>query len=241
MAVLFISDLHLDADRPESIDAFVKFVSKEAIYAERLYILGDLFEVWIGDDDDDDRMQPVLDALALLHNADVPCYLMHGNRDFLIGSAFAAETGCTILPDYATVDVYGKSTLLTHGDLLCTDDKAYLKLRKMVRDPAWQKDFLSKSVSERREIAQSIRELSKSETAEKPSDIMDVNQAAVVAAMRDHRVHHLIHGHTHRPGVFRFDLNSQVATRIVLGDWYEQGTILSWSKRSFRLTTLIDG
>jgi len=240
MAVLFISDLHLDAARPASIAAFVEFMSREALYAEQLYILGDLFEVWIGDDDDDERMQPVLDAMAQLRDADVPCYLMHGNRDFLIGPAFARRTGCKLLPDYATVEIYGKPTLLTHGDLLCTDDTGYHNLRKMVRDPTWQRNFLGKSIAERREVAQSMRELSKTETARKPSDIMDVNQSTVEETMRNHRVDHLIHGHTHRPAVHRFDLDNKRATRIVLGDWYEQGTILSWAKRGFRLTRLLE-
>jgi UDP-2,3-diacylglucosamine hydrolase len=238
MAVLFVSDLHLDAARPWAIEAFVRFLSDEALYAERLFILGDLFEVWIGDDVDEPAMRPVLDALAMLASADVPCYFLRGNRDFLVGRGFSERTGCKVLSDYVTVDLYGKPALLAHGDLLCTDDKPYMQLRATVRDPMWQRDFLSKSVAQRRSIAASMREQSRTETASKPPEIMDVNRDAVDEAMRSHGVTHLIHGHTHRPAVHRFLLDNQQAARIVLGDWYEQGSVLSWDQHGFRLRTI---
>lgn len=238
MTVLFISDLHLDPDRPEAIDAFVQFVHRDAIYAEKLFILGDLFEVWIGDDDSDPRLRPVFDSLSLLRDAEVPCLLMHGNRDFLIGEGFAKRTGCRLLSDFYTLNLYGHTTLLMHGDLLCTDDKPYMDLRATVRDISWQKDFLSKSIDERRRLAQALRERSKSETATKPSEIMDVNRSTVDAMMRQHGVRQLIHGHTHRPAVHRFALDEEPAVRIVLGDWYDHGTIRSWDDRGFRLSTL---
>ena len=238
MAVLFISDLHLDPERPRSVDTFVDFVRREAVYVERLFILGDLFEVWIGDDQDDARLDPVLDALASLKAYEVPCYVMHGNRDFLLGEGFIARTGCRIMTDYVTVDIYGKSMLLTHGDLLCTDDVPYMRLRSTVRDPEWQGTFLKKSVAERRQIAASMRAQSKTETANKPSEIMDVNQRAVEETMRSHGVLHLIHGHTHRPAVHRFDLDGQEATRVVLGDWYEEPSILQWDSHGFKLRGL---
>jgi len=240
MSVLFVSDLHLDAERPEAIDAFVDFVSRDCIRAERLFILGDLFEVWVGDDDDDPVLARAIDAIASLRAYEVPCYVMHGNRDFLLGDAFAARTGAKILTDYVTVDIYGESLLLTHGDLLCTDDTAYMKLRATVRDPEWQSAFLERPIEERRNIAASMRERSKTETAIKPDDIMDVNQTAVEETLRSHDVRVLIHGHTHRPAVHRFELDGQAATRIVLGDWYTQGTILQWDRNGFKLRMLLD-
>ena len=238
MTVLFVSDLHLDPERPRSIDTFVRFVNSEVIYAERLFILGDLFEVWIGDDENDPRLEPVLEALTSLKAYEVPCYVMHGNRDFLLGDAFSERTGCRIMSDYVTVDVCGKSMLLTHGDLLCTDDVPYMHLRSTVRDPAWQGSFLRKSIAERRELAASMRAQSKTETASKPSDIMDVNQRTVEETMRSHGVLYLVHGHTHRPGVHRFELDGENATRIVLGDWYDQPTVLQWDNRGFKLRAI---
>lgn len=241
MSVLFVSDLHLDAERPDAIDAFVSFIENECIRAERLFILGDLFEVWVGDDDDDPAMVRVIEAIAKLRAYEVPCYVMHGNRDFLLGDTFAERTGARILTDYVTFDIYGQSLLLTHGDLLCTDDTAYMKLRSTVRDPQWQAQFLSRPIEERRKIAASMRAKSKTETASKADDIMDVNQTAVAETLRSHGVHTLIHGHTHRPGVHRFQIDGQPATRIVLGDWYTEGTILQWERTGFKLRTLLDG
>jgi UDP-2,3-diacylglucosamine hydrolase len=240
MSVLFVSDLHLDAERPDAIDAFVDFVERECIRCERLFILGDLFEVWVGDDDDDPVLARAIDAIASLRAYEVPCYIMHGNRDFLLGDDFAARTGAKILTDYVTIDVYGQSLLLTHGDLLCTDDTAYMKLRATVRDAQWQSAFLERPIQERRQIAASMRERSKSETAMKAEDIMDVNQTAVEQTLRSHDVKILIHGHTHRPGVHRFELDGEAATRIVLGDWYTEGTILQWERSGFKLRTLLD-
>lgn len=240
MSVLFVSDLHLDAERPEAIDAFVRFVERECVKSERLFILGDLFEVWVGDDDDDPHLAKVINAIASLRNYEVPCYIMHGNRDFLLGKSFAQRTGARIMTDFVTVDVYGQSLLLTHGDLLCTDDTAYMKLRATVRDPQWQSGFLSRPIEERRQIAASMRARSKTETAMKPSDIMDVNEAAVDETLRSHGVNVLIHGHTHRPGVHRFEVDGKPATRIVLGDWYSEGTILQWDRNGFKLRTILD-
>ena len=240
MSVLFVSDLHLDAERPVAIDAFVDFVERECIRAERIFILGDLFEVWVGDDDDDPVLARAIDAIASLRAYEVPCYIMHGNRDFLLGEAFAERTGAKIMTDYVTVDIYGQSLLLTHGDLLCTDDTAYMKLRATVRDPQWQAGFLERPIAERRQIAASMRERSKTETATKSEDIMDVNQRAVEETLRSHGVNILVHGHTHRPGVHRFEIDGAPATRIVLGDWYTEGTILQWERSGFKLRTLLD-
>jgi UDP-2,3-diacylglucosamine hydrolase len=240
VSVLFVSDLHLDADRPAAIDTFVDFIEREGVKSERFFILGDLFEVWVGDDDDDPAMARVIDAIAQLRHYEVPCYVMHGNRDFLLGDAFAQRTGAKILTDYVTVDIYGQALLLTHGDLLCTDDTAYMKLRATVRDPQWQSNFLARPIEERRQIAASLRERSKTETAMKSGEIMDVNQSAVEETLRSHGVNLLVHGHTHRPGVHRFDIDGKPATRIVLGDWYTQGTILQWDRHGFKLRTLLD-
>lgn len=236
MAVLFVSDLHLDSARGEAIVSFIDFLATEASDAEKLFILGDLFEVWIGDDDDDPSANQVMDALTRLTRTGVSTYLMHGNRDFLIGERFADRTGCRILPDYSTFDIDGKLTLLTHGDLLCTDDVPYLRFRATTRNPDWQTDFLSKPLAERRKIARTMREVSQSETAAKPTEIMDVNQDAVEKVMREHKVRYLVHGHTHRPAVHRFELDGDDATRIVLGDWYQRGSVLRWDPSGFSLS-----
>jgi len=238
VTTLFISDLHLDAGEPETIRRFVNFVEGEARAARALYILGDLFEAWVGDDEDDARLAPVQAALAGLTRAGVPCSLMHGNRDFLIGPKFCAATGCQLLGDYERVDLYGSTVLLTHGDLLCTDDTRYMSLRGTLRNPAWQRDFLAKPLAERRKIAADLRQLSAAEIAAKSYDIMDVNQTTVEAVMRQHSVSLLLHGHTHRPAIHRFQLDGQPAARIVLGAWYEQASVVRWDDHGYRLDTL---
>jgi len=238
MTALFISDLHLHADRPSGIAQFLRFLETEAAEASALYILGDLFEAWIGDDDTDPTHAEVIAALAALSRADVPCYFMHGNRDFLVGSRFAAETGCRLLDEWHVATVGGERVLLTHGDLLCTDDTPYLALRALVREPRWQQDFLSKPIDERRAIAAGLRQRSRTETAAKPAEIMDVNETAVVAAMREHGVELLLHGHTHRPGIHQLAIDGKPATRIVLGAWHEQGSVVRWNERGFRLEPL---
>lgn len=238
MPVLFISDLHLHAERPDGIEQFLQFMRTDAPAASALYILGDLFEAWIGDDDTDPGHAPVIAALAELRRDNVPCYFMHGNRDFLIGKRFAAATGCVLLDDWHVIEVAGQRAVLTHGDLLCTDDTSYQQLRSMVRDPSWQREFLAKSLDERRAIVTALRERSKTETAEKPAEIMDVNQTAVEAALRQHGVSILVHGHTHRPAVHEFVADGSPATRIVLGDWYDRGSVLRWGESGFALEAL---
>jgi UDP-2,3-diacylglucosamine hydrolase len=209
VAVLFISDLHLTAGDAETTRRFVDFMDGPARAADELYILGDLFEAWIGDDDDDPRLTPIVAALRRLTAAGVACALMHGNRDFLLGSRFCADTGTRLLGDYERITLYGEPVLLTHGDLLCTDDTRYLTLRAELRAPAWQREFLGKSLAERRQIASDLRQLSATEIAQKSDDIMDVNQAAVERVMREHDVTLLLHGHTHRPAVHRFELDGR--------------------------------
>ena len=241
MALLFISDLHLDPERPDVTRQFIDFTRDAARGAETLYILGDLFEAWIGDDDDLPGIAPIADALAALTESGVECRFMHGNRDFLLGEDFAALTGCRLLGDYETIDVYGRRLLLTHGDLLCTDDTRYMTLRKMLRSPDWQRDFLGKPLAMRREIAADLRALSATETAVKTDDIMDVSLDTVARTMRDFDVRLLLHGHTHRPGVHRFALDGAEATRIVLGAWYEHGSAVRWDESGFALETLERG
>jgi len=238
MTTLFVSDLHLDSERPAGIRQFLNFVEQEAADATALYILGDLFEAWIGDDDTDPGNGPVIEALANLKLRGVPCFFMHGNRDFLVGKRFAAATGCRLLEEHEVVELEGTRVLLTHGDLLCTDDKPYMGLRATVRDPAWQRDFLAKPLEERRKIADELRDRSQEATAEKPPEIMDVNQETVAFTMREHGVRVLLHGHTHRPGIHHFELDGVAATRIVLGAWYEQGSVVRWDTDGFRLETL---
>jgi UDP-2,3-diacylglucosamine hydrolase len=235
VTTLFISDLHLDPSRPGITELFLKLLREDARRAERLYILGDFFEAWVGDDDDDPHHARVMGGLKDLTAAGVPVLLMHGNRDFLIGEVFVQKTGVTLLPDPTLVDLYGQPTLLMHGDTLCTDDKEYQMVRRMLRDPAWQKDYLAKPLMERRAIAAHAREQSKLHTASKAEYIMDVNQKAVEDAMAQHQVSRLIHGHTHRPAVHHYTKDGTKKERIVLGDWYEQSSQLSWTAEGGRL------
>lgn len=225
MTTLFISDLHLDASRPAITKLFFEFLAGEAAEAEALYILGDLFEAWIGDDDDDPHHQAVIARLQDLSRS-VPVAVMRGNRDFLLGDRFALMAGVRLMGDAEVVDLYGTPTLLMHGDSLCTDDAAYQQFRAMARNPEWQRGMLAKSLAERRLIAKSARDESAIQNSMKPEAIMDVNADAVAAVMREHGVHRMIHGHTHRPAVHDFEVDGQPAQRIVLGDWYEQGSVL---------------
>lgn len=238
MTALFISDLHLTAGDTETIGRFTDFMHGPAREASHLYILGDLFEAWIGDDDDDPRLAPIVGAIRELTDAGVPCALMHGNRDFLLGRQFCAMTGCRLLGDYECVTLFGQRVLLTHGDLLCTDDTRYMTLRAELRSTEWQRDFLARTLAERRQIASDLRQLSATEIAMKSDYIMDVNQAAVERTMREHGVALLMHGHTHRPAVHRFELDRAPAARIVLGAWYEQASIVRWTAEGFALETV---
>ena len=229
MSSLFISDLHLDEARPQIVDLYTRFLKQEARNAEALYILGDLFESWIGDDDDSVLAQQVAAATRALHDSGVPVFFMHGNRDFLLGADYAARAGMTLLTDPTIVELGGERVLLMHGDTLCTDDIDYQKFRTLVRNPEWQRQFLSKPLVERRAFAAQARGESRKQTAMKAAEIMDVNQAAVEAALREHGVRRMIHGHTHRPATHRFELEGQSAERIVLGDWYEQSSVAKFA------------
>ena len=227
MATLFISDLHLDPSRPGSTRLFGEFVDGEARKADALYILGDLFEAWVGDDDPSETGAFVAEKLKALADSGVPVHFMHGNRDFLVGEDYARRAGFTLLPDPTRIELRGKPVLLMHGDTLCTDDLAYQKFRAQTRDPAWQKQFLAQPLAARMAFARQARAASQAHQgglrdAGTMETITDVAPAAVAQAFSDHGVDTLIHGHTHRPAIHR----DAGRTRIVLGDWYEQGSVL---------------
>lgn len=238
MTTLFISDLHLSKQRPHITQLFSGFITSQAKDTEALYILGDLFEVWLGDDMVLPEYQDAISAIKTLTGHNVPVYVMHGNRDFLMRDEFENLSGCQLINDPALIDLYGSKTLLMHGDTLCTDDAAYQKFRTMVRNPDWQADLLAHSPKERLELAQEYREMSRAEIGEKTDAIMDVSQTTVASAMLTHNVTQLIHGHTHRPGIHDFELNNQSARRIVLGDWYQQGSVLVCDKNGCDLQTV---
>jgi len=238
VATLFISDLHLDDRRPAAIRLLLEFITAEAMRAEALYILGDLFEYWLGDDAPTAAGREVAAGLARLAAAGVTSCFMHGNRDFLVGNDYARQAGLTLLDEEVVVDLYGRPTLLLHGDSLCTDDHAYQNVRRMVRDPAWQADFLARTPEERARFALEAREQSRAYQASASTEIMDVNADAVRAAFRRHGVRHMIHGHTHRPAIHRHPLPDGTAERIVLGDWYTQGSVLEVTPAGAELRTL---
>ncbi len=238
MTTLFISDLHLDSDRRDIGDQFLDFLKHDAREAEALYILGDLFEAWVGDDDPNAHYAIIKMALRNLSDHGVPVYFIRGNRDFLIGNRFASETGVTILPDPFRVTMYGEKALLSHGDLLCTDDAQYQKIRKMTRDAEWQARMLAKPLRERLKIASQARQQNTERGIDSRANIRDVNEAEVERIMREHKVDVLLHGHTHRPAVHKIDVGKRKAKRIVLGDWYKQGSVVRWNLGGPRLEQL---
>lgn len=239
MSTLFISDLHLCAERPAITELFVEFLRTRATAADALYILGDLFEYWIGDEATSrDDYSPVIAGMRALLERGTPIYVMHGNRDFLLAAEFEQQSGAQLLSDPTLIDLYGTPVLLMHGDSLCTDDVEYQAFRKMVRSEVWQREYLAKSVAERDAISRHYRELSKNVSANKRPEIMDVNQDAVEATMRQHGVYDLIHGHTHRPAQHYFELDGVRARRVVLGDWYEQGSVLRCAANEWLLQTI---
>jgi UDP-2,3-diacylglucosamine hydrolase len=241
VTVLFISDLHLDGAHPDITRQFLEFLEGEAARARRLYILGDLFEAWIGDDDPDPDKRAVIAALLKLTRGGVQCYVMHGNRDFLLGRRFCADTGVALIDDGTVIDVFGQRILLMHGDTLCTDDHSYQRLRRIVRNPLVQWILRSLSLPQRQRLAQRMRAGSKAhiEAADRATPyIMDVNADAVIAAFRDYAVDCLIHGHTHRPAIHTVTIDGHAKTRIVLGDWYDQGSVLRWSEHGYELAGL---
>ncbi len=239
MSTLFIADLHLDEARPDITRLFENFLaSDEARSANAFYILGDLVEAWIGDDDDAQLPARIAKATRGLSEAGVPVYFMVGNRDFLLGPAFAERAGMTLLDDGTVHDIEGVPTLLMHGDVLCTDDVEYQAVRAQVRTEAWKAQVLSMPLEARRAFAAQARSDSKSRTGRIDETIMDVNQGAVEDAMRRAGVRRLVHGHTHRPAIHEFELDGAPAQRIVLGDWYDHGSVLSIDDKSVDLRGL---
>lgn len=221
--ILLISDLHLEEERPALTQAFLHFLQQEGPHAGALFILGDFFNLWIGDDDDRPLNATTRTALRQQAEDGLPVFLMHGNRDFMLGSAYADEAGATLINDPYVLEYGGHRYLLMHGDQLCTQDLEYQAFRKQVHNPAWQQGMLARSLTERRAFAAQARAASKSMSSNKPEDIMDVTQAAVEAALAEHDCTVLIHGHTHRPDTHHVEVNGRQCTRIVLGDWGTKG------------------
>lgn len=223
---LFISDLHLPPERNQTTALFEWFLDRMTPGVELLYILGDLFDVWIGDDAVAPGYQDVIRALRKITDNGLLVYVMHGNRDFLLGSQFAAAAGCRLIDDSTVVDLYGTRTLLLHGDTLCTDDQPYQAFRAQIRSPSWQQHFLSHSEQERNYVAGQLRADSRRHNQTKADYLMDVNDEAVKRALNDHHVTHMIHGHTHRLAIHPVTLAQGVGKRYVLGDWNSTGNVL---------------
>lgn len=237
---LFISDLHLSGERPASNQQFFRFLDEEARRAQSLYILGDLFEYWVGDDElTDSRGDPlaseVVSSLKALSRRGVQIWLMHGNRDFLIGPGFCAATGARLLADPSVIQVENIPVVLLHGDTLCTDDHDYQAWRRTARSAEWQREFLARPLAERREVILGLREKSKAVILAKPAEIMDVNTGAVCDAFRAHGVRRMIHGHTHRPARHELELDGARCERWVLPDWYGRGGYLALDNVGARL------
>lgn len=224
--ILLISDLHLEEKRPDITRAFLGFLETRAPAAEALYILGDFFEVWVGDDGMTPYQHQIASALRVLSDSGTRVYLMHGNRDFMIGRAFCREAGCTLLRDPHIATFRSERVLLMHGDSLCTRDEGYMRMRRLLRNPLSLFILHSLSLAKRQRIASKLRSTSKEETRMKASDIVDVTPDEVIKVMRRHKVRTLIHGHTHRPAVHSLHIDGQPAQRIVLGDWDHQGWAL---------------
>jgi UDP-2,3-diacylglucosamine hydrolase len=238
VTTLFISDLHLDAGRPDITAQFLQFLSTEARSADALYILGDLFESWIGDDAPDTDQSAAIEGLRLLTQSGVPCFVMHGNRDFLLGEHFCQRSGARLLADPVMLTLYGETVLVMHGDALCTDDHAYQRLRATVRDAGWQRQFLALTISQRRALAGAARDGSKAHIAATAYAITDVNVDSVETMLRESGAPILLHGHTHRPAVHSLKVDGRDCIRIVLGDWYTQGSVLRWSHQGYELCKL---
>lgn len=235
MATLFIADLHLHTEEPAITAGFLHFLDGVAREADALYILGDLFEAWIGDDVPNPLHQRVAAAIRALVDSGVPCYFIHGNRDFLLGKRFARESGMQLLPQEKVLNLYGRNVLIMHGDTLCTDDAGYQAFRAKVHQPWLQTLFLALPLFIRHRVAAKMRAGSRAANSSKSLAIMDVNQQAVIEAMEKHRVQWLIHGHTHRPAVHQLTANDAPAWRAVLGAWHSEGSMIRVSESDVEL------
>ena len=219
MTTLFISDLHLEESRPDITGAFLGFLKTHAMGVEQLYILGDFFEAWIGDDERTPLQEQVAAALREVRDSGTEIFLMHGNRDFLIGNDYCERAGATLLDDPTVIDLYGTPALLMHGDSLCTADVEYQKFRANMRNPQMQKMMLARPLADRQQMARQLRQMSMAKNQGKAEDIMDVTPEEVVKELEHHGVQLMIHGHTHRPAIHDLEANGEPARRIVLGDW----------------------
>lgn len=237
--IIFISDLHIALEKPAITRRFLDFLEKRATDCQSIYILGDLFDVWIGDDDRSPPINAIKSKLRELTDSGVTIHLQQGNRDFLLGNSFCNETGVSLLPDYTVIDLQGTLTLLMHGDLLCSDDEAYQQFRIKSHSSEWQQKVLSKPLLIRLLAARWYRIRSHFHKRKKSQEIMDVNQTTVVDTMRQHKVFRLIHGHTHRPAVHYLEIDGQSAQRFVLADWKKDyADILVWRKGEFSIERL---
>ncbi len=238
MRSLFASDLHLSESRPAANEAFFRFLEDEAASADALYLLGDLFEYWVGDDDLELPFHAVIAGfLRRLSGDGVSLYVMQGNRDFLMGERFCAATGASFLDDPVLIEPGGEKTLLLHGDTLCVDDADYQEWRRTARSQAWQDEFLAQPLGERREIILGLRERSRQAIRRKPQAVMDASDAAIRAAFRQHGVSRMVHGHTHRPGHHVLELDGRRCERWVLPDWYGAGGYLEIASGAARLVS----
>ena len=238
MTTLFLSDIHVSDEHPEISEHLKEFLLEEKFKINTIYILGDLFEYWLGDDDPNPSYREIKLLLKNLSQKGISIFFMHGNRDFLIGEKFAEEAGCHILPDPHVMDLFGKKVLMSHGDIFCTDDKEYQSFRNQTRDPAWKESILSKSLRFREEFAKKARLESSKHTSSKKNEIMDVNKDEIIKMYEKYNVDIIIHGHTHRPAIHDIFFNGKNCQRIVLGDWYEQGSILRCDEAGFDLIQL---
>ncbi|MCG9701053.1 UDP-2,3-diacylglucosamine diphosphatase [Vibrio natriegens] len=237
MTTLFISDLHLTPSRPDITECFVTFMRTEAPKADALYVLGDLFEFWVGDDDKTPFANKIRTEFKALTDSGVRVFFIQGNRDFLLGKRFCKQTGITLLDDVCTIDLYGKKAVILHGDTLCTDDVDYQKFRKTVHQPWLQWVFNHIPWFIKKKIVAKVQSDIRDDKSNKSLDIMDVNQSEVENVMSQYCVDLMIHGHTHRPDTHHFDVNGFKKTRIVLGDWYTQGSVLQVNSDGFLLET----
>lgn len=233
--ILLISDLHLEPGRPDITAALLAFLERNAANCAALYILGDLFEVWIGDDDVTELSTTVANALNHFHDAGADIFILHGNRDFLLGASYAASCGATLINDSTAIDTPIGPVLVLHGDDLCTDDVEYINFRNTVRQASWQQDFLSKTLAERRTFADQARQQSQRATSTKENSIMDVNAASVEQRLHETEQKLMIHGHTHRPQVHELELGEEKAQRVVLGDWDSHGWFAEIDGEGLRL------
>lgn len=231
MRALFISDLHLDEQRPDILQAFLDFLQREAHNASQLYILGDFFEAWVGDDYHSPLVETVSSALQSLSRAGVEIFFLHGNRDFLVGLKFCDSIGAQLIQDGAAVTLGGEAACVFHGDSFCTDDIDYQAFRTMVRDPQWKQNFLAMPLPDRLAIAADMRAGSREASSNKTEAIMDVNAGAVAAAMKESRCKLILHGHTHRPAIHQ----EHGGVRIVLGDWDRRGWFLESTPEGYQL------